>query len=277
VLILAPFWVSYPALVRMAGGEPLLLPPVPEHGFVHDAAAIAAVARRYRARGIIVNYPNNPSGAVPTRAQMQALVAVAEEHDLWLLSDEIYALLCYDGAEHVSPASVPGGRERTLVVNAFTKSHTLTGWRIGFLAGPASVIEAAGRIQSQLLGNACTISQHAALAACAEPPLAEVAARLQALDARRRFLCAEIPRIPGLALAPPRGAFYALVDARELCRNLGATDDQLCERLLDEQLLATVPGSAFGAPGFVRLSYAASMDDLQRAIPRLRAFATGRA
>jgi aspartate aminotransferase len=205
---------------------------------------------------------------------MQALVEVAAAHDLWLLSDEIYALLRYDDAEHCSPASLTGGRERTLVVNAFTKSHTLTGWRVGFLAGPRPVIAAAARIQSQLLGNACTISQHAALAACAEPPLAEATARLRALDARRRFLCAELTAVPGFSLTPPRGAFYVFVDARGLCRRLQLTDEQVCERLLDEQLLAIVPGCAFGAPGFVRISYAASMDDLQRAIPRLLAFAT---
>jgi aspartate aminotransferase len=272
VLVLAPYWVSYPALVRMAGGEPVILEQVPEQGFVHAAAAIDAAVRRHAVRGIVTNFPNNPSGAVPTREQMQALVKVAAAHDLWIVSDEIYALLRYDGAEHVSPAMVPGGRQRTLIVNGFTKSHTLTGWRIGFLAGPAAVIEAASRIQSQVLGNPCTISQHAALAACAEPPFAEVERRLPALDERRRFLCEQIPRLPGLALHPPRGAFYALVDARQLCWDRGLDDLQLCEQLLEEQLLAIVPGSAFGAPGFVRLSYAASMDDLRRAVARLRAF-----
>src|SRR5262249_27706708 len=149
VLILAPYWVSYPALVRMAGGTPVFLDAVPEAGFVHEAAAIDAAVRAHRAKGIVVNWPNNPSGAVASRAQMEALVRVAQVHDLWLVSDEIYAQLRYDDAQYCSPASVPGGKERTLIVNGFTKSHTLTGWRIGFLAGPKPVIAAAGRIQSQ--------------------------------------------------------------------------------------------------------------------------------
>jgi aspartate aminotransferase len=273
VLILAPYWVSYPALVTMADGEPIVLPAVPDEGFVHGAAAIDAACKRHHAKGILLNFPNNPSGAVPTRAQVEAIVEVARSNDLWILSDEIYGTLLYDGARHVSPASVPGGRERTLVVNGFTKSHTLTGWRISFLAGPAPVVEAAGRIQSQVLGNACTISQEAANAACRTDLAGELDRRSQAYAERRAFLCAEINRIPGLRLYPPKGAFYALVDAREVCARLRGDDLRLCERLLDEQLLATVPGSAFGIPGFVRLSYAASMQDLQRGVERLRAFA----
>jgi aspartate aminotransferase len=275
VLLLAPYWVSYPAMITVAGGKPVVLAAVPEQGFVHGADAIEAACRQHRAKGILLNYPNNPSGAVPTRAQMAAIVQVAVANDLWILSDEIYATLRYDGAEHVSPASLPGGRERTMLVNGFTKSHTLTGWRISFLAGPKAVIETAGRLQSQLLGNPCTISQEAAIAAGKTPP-AELAKRLQEFDSRRRFLGTEINRINGLRLAPPQGAFYALIDARELCAARQCNDLELCERLLEDQLLAVVPGSAFAIPGFIRLSYAASMRDLQQGVERLRAFVEGR-
>jgi aspartate aminotransferase len=243
VLILAPYWVSYPALVTMAS------------------------------KGIIVNVPNNPSGACPDRAQVQALVDTAKANDLWLVSDEIYATLLYDGAVHVSPASLPGGRERTIVVNGFTKSHTLTGWRTSFLAGPRAIVEAAGRLQSQLLGNACTISQEATLVACNTPLPEDQQSRMRAFDERRQYLVREVNRIPGLHLAAPRGAFYALVDARELCKRRGIDDVKLCEQLLDQHLLATVPGSAFAIPGFVRLSYAAAMDQLAAAVVRLRAYA----
>ncbi|MBL8738036.1 MAG: pyridoxal phosphate-dependent aminotransferase [Planctomycetes bacterium] len=273
VLVLAPYWVSYPALVTMADGVPVIVEPAIERGFVHDAATIDAAIRQHRAAGLIVNYPNNPSGAVPTRAQVQALVDVVEANDVWLLSDEIYATLLYDGAEHVSPASLPGGRDRTIVVNGFTKSHTLTGWRTSFLAGPRPVVDAACRIQSQVLGNPCTISQAATLTACELPLPDEQKRRMSAFDERRRYLVAEINRIPGLRLTAPRGAFYALVDVRELCTKKGLDDVRLCERLLDEQLLAAVPGSAFAIPGFVRLSYAAAMDQLHKAVARLRAFA----
>ncbi len=275
VLILAPFWVSYPALVRMADGVPVIVPPVPDQGFVHTGEQLAAAATAHGARGVICNFPNNPSGAIPTRAQVQALVDACRAHDLWILSDEIYGQLRYDGHEHVSPAAVAGGRERTMVVNGGTKSHSLTGWRIGFLAGPEPVIEAAARIQSQLLGNPSTISQAAALQACRTPDPAGLLERIAAYDQRRRFLVAQIGRIPGLRLAPPQGAFYALVDARELCRMRGCDDQALALQLLEEQLLACVPGSAFGIPGFLRFSYAAAMPQLEEAVRRLRAFAGG--
>ncbi|MBK8101644.1 MAG: pyridoxal phosphate-dependent aminotransferase [Planctomycetes bacterium] len=275
ILILAPYWVSYPALVTLADGNPIVLPAVPDEGFVHSAAAIDAAFRQHQARGILINFPNNPSGAVPSRAQVQAFVDVAKAHDAWILSDEIYGSLLYDGATHVSPATLPGGRERTIVVNGFTKSHTLTGWRISFLAAPRPVIEAAGRLQSQALGNPCTISQEAAIAACKQPLTSELERRMQAFDGRRRYLVDEINKIAGLQLQAPKGAFYALVDVRALCKRLSCDDVAIAERLLEEQLLAVVPGTAFAIPGFIRLSYAASMDDLRAAVTRLRAFAAG--
>jgi aspartate aminotransferase len=276
VLILAPYWVSYPALVLMADGVPRVLPPVPDRGFVHDAAAIDAAAAQHRAKGLIMNFPNNPSGAVASRAEIAAIVDVAKARGMWIVSDEIYGTLVYDGAEHVSPALVAGGRERTVVVNGFTKSHTLTGWRTSFLAAPQPIVEACSRIQSQVLGNPCTISQEATLAACETPLPDEHQKRMRAFTERRDFLVAEINKIPGLRLQPPRGAFYALVDARELCEHRGIDDVVLCEQLLEEQKLAAVPGTAFAIPGFVRLSYAAAMDALRGATSRLRAFAEAR-
>lgn len=272
VLVLAPFWVSYPALVRMADGVPVVLDAVPDSGFLHAPEAVLAAARKHGAKGIILNFPNNPSGVVPSAAQVQAYVDVARQADLWILSDEIYGQLTYDGTRHVSPAAVPGGKERTIVVNGFTKSHTLTGWRISFLAGPKPVIDACTRIQSQVLGNACTISQEAAIAACRIPLAEELQARLRAFDERRRFLVDAVNAIPRLRASMPRGAFYVMLDVRNL---LGGDDVAFAERLLDKHLLAGVPGSAFGAPGFLRLSYAASMEDLQKAVDRLRACVEG--
>jgi aspartate aminotransferase len=276
VLILAPYWVSYPALVAMADGHPIVVPAVPDQGFIHTAEAIDAKAKQHRARGILLNFPNNPSGAVPTRAQLQAIVDVAKANDMWLLSDEIYSTLLYDGAEHISPAALPGGRERTIVVNGFTKSHSLTGWRTSFLAGPRSVVDAACRIQSQVLGNPCTISQAATLAACEIPLADEQARRMQAFDERRHYLVREINTIPGMRLCEPKGAFYALVDVRELCAERGIDDVTVCQQLLHQHLLAGVPGSAFAIPGFVRLSYAVAMEQLQKATARLRDYAEGK-
>ena len=272
VLIPSPYWVSYPDLVRVAEGVPIELPPLPEQEFVPTGAQIDQACRQHQARGLILNYPNNPSGANPTRAQMSQIVAAAAKNDVWILSDEIYFALLYDGSTHVSPASVPLGRERTVVVTGGTKSHSLTGWRVGFLAASAEIVAAAGRIQSQVIGNPCTISQEAALMACTWDASEEIARRVKAFDERRRFLVAEINSIPGLKLTPPKGAFYALVDARELCKKVGCNDQQLAARLLEEHLLAVMPGSAFAIPGFIRLSYAASMQELKTAVERLRKF-----
>lgn len=275
VLVLAPFWVSYPALISMAGGEAVVVDAMPERGFVHDAATIARAADEHGAKGVIFNSPNNPSGAVASRHDVQALVELCRERGMWILSDEIYATLLYDGAEHVSPAALPGGRERTVVVNGFTKSHTMTGWRTSFMAAPEAIIQAAGRVQSQLLGNPCTISQAAMLEACRTPLPDEQATRMTAFAARRAYLIEEVNQIEGLSLAPPMGAFYALIDARPLCERRGVDDLEACRQLLEQQLLALVPGAAFAAPGFVRASYAASTETLEKAVTRLRAWAEG--
>ena len=270
VLVLAPYWVSYPALVTMAGGEPVIVEAMPERGFIHDAATLERAAAEHKAKGIIYNSPNNPSGAVAPKADVQALVDLCKERDMWIISDEIYATLLYDGTEQTSPAALPGGRERTIVVNGFTKSHTMTGWRASFMAGPKEIIEAAGRIQSQLLGNPCTISQAAMLKACEHPVPEDQEMRMKAFAERRAFLLERVNAIPGLSLAPPMGAFYAMIDCRPICAQRGLDDFAICRQLLKDQLLALVPGSAFAAPGFIRASYAASMEVLEKAVQRLQ-------
>ncbi len=275
VLLLSPHWVSYPALVTLAGGEPVVLPPAVENGLIHTGDAIEQAAKESGAVGIVLNFPNNPSGAVPTAAQVGDMVAAAERAGLWILSDEIYATLLYDDATHTIPASLPGGRERSIVVNGFTKSHTLTGWRTSVLAASKPIVQACTRLQSQVLGNPCTISQAAMLEACRSPDPEEQARRMTSFDERRRFLVDEINRIEGLRLEAPRGAFYALVDARELCAARGIDDFVLCQKLLEDHLLAGVPGSAFAIPNFVRFSYAAAMDQLRKGVERLRAYVEG--
>jgi len=273
VLLLAPYWVSYPDLVQVAGGEPVVLPAVPEQEFVHTGAQVDEAARQHGARGVILNYPTNPSGAVPSRAQVQEIVDAAVANDLWIVSDEIYATMIYDGLEHTSPASFDHAKERTVVVTGATKSHSFTGWRLAFVAGPEEVVAAAGRIQSQCIGNPCTISQHAAMAICNGDFREEIERRMKAFDQRRRFLVDFFGEMEQLSLSPPRGTFYALVDARPLCEQLGIDDLELAQRILEQQLVATVPGSAFAIPGFIRLSYATSMEELEEGATRLREFA----
>lgn len=273
VLLPAPYWVSYPDLVRTAGGVPVVVPPAPETGFVHDAAQVLAAAREHGARGLVLNYPNNPSGAVPAEDQVRALVEAAREADLWIVSDEIYAGMVFDGRVHHSPARF--APERTLVLAGGTKSHSFTGWRIGFLAGDRDVVDAAGRLQSQVAGNPCTISQEAAIVMCRGDFDDELAARLAAFDERRRFVVERAARIDGVHLHEPHGAFYALMDVREPCARLGCDDVELAGRILEEALVAVVPGSAFALPGHVRLSYAAALETLAEALDRIAGFLEG--
>jgi len=269
VLILAPYWVSYPAMVTLAGGEVVVLPPAPERGFVHDAASIEAAAKEHNAAGIIINFPNNPSGAVPQQGDIEALIEVCARRDMWIISDEIYSTLLYDGARHISPASLPGGRERTIVVNGFTKSHTLTGWRTSFLAASKEIVATAARLQSQVLGNPSTISQAATLKACQHQLPDEHERRLKAFTERRDYLVEAVNKLPNISLAKPKGAFYAMMDLRPICEQRGIDDLQICQELLEQQHLALVPGSAFGTKGFLRASFAADMETLKKAVERL--------
>ena len=274
VLLLAPYWVSYPAMVTLAGGTPVIIEADPSRGFVHDPATIEAAAKKHNAKGIIANFPNNPSGAVPSRADVTALVELCQRSDMWIISDEIYSTLLYDDAVHVSPASIAGGRERTVVVAGFTKSHTLTGWRTSFMAAPKDIISTAARLQSQVLGNPCTISQAAMLKACQLPLPEEHDRRMAAFTERRNFLVKELNQIDGVSLTTPRGSFYALIDIRPICKARGITDTDACTQLLDKHHLALIPGSAFGIAGFVRASYAADMETLNKAVERITAWAS---
>lgn len=273
VLLLAPYWVSYPDLVRTAGGVPVVVPPAAENGFVHDPSTVLAAAREHGARGIVLNYPNNPSGAVPTEDQVRSLTEAAREADLWIVSDEIYAGMVFDGRRHHSPARF--AKDRTLILAGGTKSHSFTGWRIGFLAGDREVVAAAGRLQSQVAGNPCTISQEAAVTLCRGDFDDELAARLAAFDERRRFVVDRAARIEGVRVHEPHGAFYALLDVSRPCARLGCDDVELAGRILEEALVAVVPGSAFALPGHVRLSYAAALDTLSEALDRIAGFLEG--
>lgn len=270
VLLPAPYWVSYPSLVEIAGGVPVDLAPVPAQDFVHSPEQIRAAAAEHGAVGVMLNYPNNPSGAVPSPAQMREIAAACVEAGCWIISDEIYATMLYDSAVFESPAR--SAREHCLVVNGGSKSHSLTGWRIGFLAGPKQIIQAAAKMQSQAIGNPSAVSQAAGKAACELDLGAELARRNAAFDGRRKMLVEGINGIEGCSARLPQGAFYVFADVRGLCARLGVDDLELCKRLLDEARIALVPGTAFAAPGFVRLSYAASEQDLEQALARLRAF-----
>lgn len=278
VLLPLPAWVSYVELVRLAGGVPIGVPPAAGTGARPDLAALAAAVTP-RTRGILVNSPNNPSGYLWTRAELEAVCDLAGAEDLWLLSDEIYRRLVFPPGEFVSPLHVAEGalRERIVVIDGASKSFAMTGYRIGFLAGPEPLAAAVGRLHSQTTGSPNAISQvafEAALTAELQGGPPELEASLAAYQARRDVLLAGLAALD-LELVRPDGAFYAFPDVTRFCvpGPDGAPDTgAFCADLLEATGLALVPGDAFLCPGFVRLSYALSIERIEDALARLGRF-----
>ncbi len=269
VLLLRPAWVSYVEIVRIAGAVPVEVAGRPDLG--PDFAALAA-AITPRTRALILNSPSNPSGYVWSEAEVAELARLAVQHDLWILSDEIYRRLVYEGAANPSPASAgEAARERTIVLDGASKVFAMTGYRIGFAAGPRAVIDSVVALQSQQTGAPNAVSQSAYLAALTapggEPP--EVAAMCAEFDRRRRFLLSELSEL-GLRTPWPRGAFYAFPDVSRWLDERGSVG--FCEDLLEQQRLALVPGAAFGVDTHVRLSYATSLEQIREAVRRLSEF-----
>jgi aspartate aminotransferase len=270
VLLLLPAWVSYVEIVRWAGGVPVSVPAREDCG--PDLDAIGRAITR-RTRGILINSPNNPSGYVMTHAEVRAIAALAEKHDLWIVSDEIYRRLVYEGEPDFSPVSVsPAVRARTAVIDGASKAFAMTGYRIGFVAAPREIAAAVAKLHSQLTGSPNYVSQCAFESALAsEPP--EVERMCREFDARRRRIVAGLREL-GLETPWPRGAFYAFPSVLPWLDARGSTG--FCEDLLEEQNLAVVPGSAFGVDEHVRFSYATSLPQIEKALARLAAFLAAR-
>ena len=266
VLVPEPCFVSYVPCAVLAGGRAIPVATSVEHEFRVQADELAE-ADDGGARVILTSYPSNPTGATLRRADVESVVAYAEERDLLILSDEIYAELTYDG-EHTSFAAVPGGRERTILVGGFSKAWAMTGWRLGFAAGDAEIIEAMTKVHSYTVMCPPTVAQEAAVEAlvgCDE----EVVRMRREYNQRRRVIVKRLNAM-GLTCFEPRGAFYAFPSVAAT----GMSCDEFAERLLEEEKVAVVPGNAFGAcgEGFVRCSYATAMPLLEEALARMAAF-----
>ena len=274
VIIPAPYWVSYPDMVMLAGGKPVIVPARAEDDFAVSADAVRAACSG-RTRAIVLNNPSNPTGAIYTRAQIEALAAVVVEKNLLVISDDIYRQLVYGDGKYASIAAVsPELAERTILVDGVSKTYAMTGWRIGYTAGPTALIKAMSKIQGQSTSNPTNVAQIATLAALTGPQDC-VATMRAAFDERRLVMLKLLRAIPGVTCREPKGAFYAFPD---LSSFVGKTspegsvfddDVQLCDWLLEVGKIAVVPGTGFGAPGHVRLSYACSMANIESGLARL--------
>ncbi len=276
VIIPAPYWVSYPPMVSLAGGVPVVLETTQDEGFKLSPEKLQA-AITPKTRAVIINSPSNPTGAAYSEDELRALAEVAVKNSILLISDEIYEHIIYDGFIQLSPAELsPEIKKHCIILNGVSKSYSMTGWRIGFTAGPAPLIAAMTKIQSQSTSNPTSISQMAAIEAY-NGPQDYVVNVLTDFSERRAFIIKALNEIPGISCFNPQGAFYAFPNVEGLLEKScnGKKIDSsltLCEVLLDEAKIAAVPGEAFGAPGYMRLSYATSMENIVKGIKRLDDF-----
>ncbi len=268
VLIPEPCFVSYEPEVIFAGGTPVPIATQVETLFqVTGAQLEAAVTPRTKA--ILINYPNNPTGAILDPERMLEIAAVAEKHDLLVISDEIYDRLVYNG-RHTTFSSLPGMRERAIIIGGFSKDYAMTGWRLGFALGPADILGAMRKIHQYTIMSAPTTAQVAAITAMTDPAAEEAVLTMRESYNERRKLLIEGLRSIGLAAFEPRGAFYAFPDIRIT----GMSSDQFAWTLLEEEQVACVPGPAFGlgGEGYVRMCYATAKDKIEEALERMRRF-----
>jgi len=273
VLLPAPYWTTYPEAVRLAGGVPVEIAFDESTDFLPGVEALEA-ARTPNTKALLWCSPSNPTGAVAPRGLVEEVGRWAAEHGIWVIADEIYEHLVYEGAEHVSmPVAVPEMADRCVVLNGVAKTYAMTGWRVGWMIGPADVVSAAANMQSHLSSNVANVSQRAALAAVTGP-LDAVAEMREAFDRRRRLIVELLSGIDGVTCPTPKGAFYAYPSVagllgRELRGERPQTSVELAALVLEHAEVAVVPGEAFGTPGYFRLSYALGDDDLRTGVTRM--------
>ena len=267
VIIPAPYWVSYPDMVRLVGAEPVIVPTSERNAWKMRPEDFEN-AMTPRTKMLIMNSPGNPTGSVYTREELEAIVNVAAEEDIYVLSDEIYEKLVYDDAKHVSIGSLSKeAYDLTITVNGFSKSYAMTGWRLGYLAAPEAVVRAVDSIQSHTSSNPCSFSQYGALAALKgdQQPLADMR---EEFEMRRNYMFDRISKISNVTAIKPQGAFYILVNISQL----GLSSQNFADRLLSKANVAVVPGAPFGDDRTVRFSYATSLDVIKKGLDRFQDF-----
>lgn len=267
VIIPAPYWVSYPEMVRLAGGVPVIIETTEESGWKITPEQFEDNITG-RTKMIILNTPGNPTGAVYTRDELAALGEVALMEDIVILSDEIYEKLVYGEAKHVSIASISKELyDLTITVGGFSKAYSMTGWRIGYVAAPMALAAAISNVQGHMTSNACTFAQYGALAALKEKSSFIEDLRAE-YDVRRQYVLGRLKAIPNISVLEPEGAFYFFVN----CEKLGMKSINLCDKLLTRYRVAAVPGIAFGNDNCIRLSYCTTLDVLNEGLNRFEDF-----
>jgi aspartate aminotransferase len=273
VLVPTPYWTTYPESIKLAGGVPVDVVADETTGYLVDTDRLEA-ARTDRTKVLLFVSPSNPTGAVYTREQVAEIGRWADEHGLWVVTDEIYEHLVYGGAEFSSiPVAVPELADRTLVLNGVAKTYAMTGWRVGWMIGPKDVVKAATNLQSHATSNVANVSQAAALTAVSGD-LSAVARMREAFDRRRQTMVRLLNEIPGVVCPEPEGAFYAYPSVKallgkEIRGKRPQTSVELAALILEEAEVALVPGEAFGTPGYFRLSYALGDEDLAEGVGRV--------
>lgn len=276
IIIPAPFWVSYFEMVKMVGGVPVIVTAEESAGFKLTAEQLES-AITPKTKAILLNNPSNPTGMIYSREELQALTDVCVRHDLYIIADEIYYRLVYDGRAFTSVASLGEAvKERTILINGVSKSYAMTGWRVGYAAAPQSIAKVMSNYLSHSTGAPCSVAQKAAAAALSGPQ-DTVEMMRRAFETRRNHLVERMNRIPDVSCLKPEGAFYVMMNIRQLIGRTihGVTiqdGDDFADAFLKHGLVALVPGSGFGAPDFVRWSYATSMANIDAGMDRLEAF-----
>lgn len=279
VVLPTPGWVSYFEMIRMTGGVPVTVFAGEEEQFKLTPEKLEA-AITPRTKAIIFNNPSNPSGMVYDREELRALADICVKHDIYIISDEIYYALTYDGASFTCIAALGDEvKKHTILVNGVSKSYAMTGWRIGYALAEPEIAQVMSRYTSNSTGSPCTISQRAALAGLIASQ-GEVEIMRQAFQARRDYIVDRVNSIQGIHCLRPEGAFYILINVKDILgRTIGGASigsaQEFATELLKQGLVATVPGEGFGAPGFIRWSYAASLENIQKGLDRLEQFLAG--
>ncbi|MBS4199479.1 pyridoxal phosphate-dependent aminotransferase [Bacillus sp. FJAT-49732] len=272
VIIPTPYWVSYPEQVKLAGGVPVYVEGKEENDYkITPDQLKSAITNKTKA--IIINSPSNPTGMIYSQAELSALGELCLEHNILIVSDEIYEKLVYDENKHISIAQISQPlKDMTIIINGVSKSHSMTGWRIGYAAGHEKIVAAMADLSSHSTSNPTTTSQYGAIEAYNGPQTAVEQMR-QAFEERLNIIYDKLVAIPGVECKKPQGAFYLYPNFREAARIAGYEDvDQLVEALLEEALVAVIPGSSFGSPNNIRISYATSLEALEEAVSRIHSF-----